>query len=183
VEERYRSDPLGQKHLPLRAAFICGEEALDRYLRERARKEMEQRVAAVWVLYDGEENRLAGFYTLSAMVVERGELPATFTHRLAQYDVYPATLIGRLAVDQRYHGQRIGGRLLLDALFRALAASRQVASLVVVTDAKNEDVRGFYQHYGFQLLPTEQYKRRLFLPMKTVEALFAERAGEPPRAE
>ena len=42
---------------------------MDRYLRERARKEMEQRIAAVLVLYDDKENRLAGYYTFSAVAV------------------------------------------------------------------------------------------------------------------
>jgi predicted GNAT family N-acyltransferase len=86
--------------------------------------------------------------------------------------VYPATLIGRLAVDRDYRDKRIGGRLLLDALARALAASRDVASVAVVTDAKTQEVQGFYEHYGFQLLQTESFERRLFLPMRTVEKLF-----------
>jgi predicted GNAT family N-acyltransferase len=167
-------EPLGEKHLPLRAAFSCGEEAPDQYLRERARKEMQQSIAAVWLLRDGEENRIAGYYTLSAVVVERADLPPEFEHRMARYKVYPATLIGRLAVDQKYRDQRLGGRLLLDALARSLAASREVASVAVVTDAKNLDVQSFYEHYGFMLLPAEKHERRLFLPMKTVAKLFGE---------
>jgi GNAT superfamily N-acetyltransferase len=173
LEERYRFESLGEQHLQLRATFSCGEEALDRYLRERARREMEQRIAAVRVLYDGTENRLAGYYTLSAVAIERGDLPSSFTHRLARHRVYPATLIGRLAVDREYQVQRLGGRLLLNALARALDASRQVASLAVITDAKDEAAQSFYEYYGFRLLPTERHDRRLFLPMATVERLFA----------
>ncbi len=175
MDERYRFEPLGEQHLRLRAAFSCGEDVLDRYLRERARREVERRVAAVRVLYDGEEDRLAGYYTLSAVAVERADLPSEITHRVAKYRVYPATLIGRLAVDQRYQGGRLGGRLLLDALARALATSREVASVAVVADAKNEEAQSFYEHYGFQPLPTEHHGRRLFLPMGTVERLFAGR--------
>ncbi len=175
MDERYRFEPLGERHLRLRAAFSCGEDALDRYLRERARREVEQRVAAVRVLYDGEEDRLAGYYTLSAVAVERTDLPSEITHRIAKYRVYPATLIGRLAVDHRYQGERLGGRLLLDALARALATSRDVASVAVITDAKDEEAQSFYEHYGFQRLPIERHGRRLFLPMGTVERLFTGR--------
>lgn len=164
--------PLSEQHLALREAFSCGEDALDRYLRERARKEMEQRIAAVWILYDEKDTRIAGYYTLSAIAVERSDLPPTFTRRMARYDVYPATLIGRLAVDTEYRGQRLGGRLLLDALARALAASREVASVAVLTDAKNENAQSFYEHYGFVPLPNEQHQRRLFLPMETIARLF-----------
>lgn len=173
MEERYRFESLGEQHLRLRATFSCGEDALDRYLRERARRDMEQRIAAVQVLYDCEEDRLAGYYTLSAVAVERNDLPSTFTHRVAKYRVYPATLIGRLAVDRDYQGRRLGGRLLLDALARAFATSRQVASVAVITDAKDENAQFFYEHYGFPPLPTERHGHRLFLPMKTVERLFA----------
>jgi len=134
---------------------------------------MEQRIAAVRVLYDGNENRLAGYYTLSAVAIERSDLPPAFTHRVARYRVYPATLIGRLAVDREYQGQRLGGRLLLDVLARALDASRQVASFAIITEAKDEDAQFSYEHYGFQLLPTKRHDRRLFLPMGTVERLFA----------
>jgi GNAT superfamily N-acetyltransferase len=175
LEEPYRFAPLGEQHLPMRGLFSCGEEALDRYLQQRARKEMEQRIALVWVLIDSEADRIAGYYTLSAIAVERVDLPPEFTHRLARYEAYPATLIGRLAVDRDYQDKRIGGRLLLDALARCLDVSRKVASVAVVTDAKNLDVQGFYDHYGFMLLPTETHERRLFLPMRTVERLFAER--------
>ncbi len=175
MDERYRFESLGERHLRLRATFSCGADALDRYLRERARREVKQRVAAVRVLYDGEEDRLAGYYTLSAMAVERTDLPSEITHRVVKYRVYPATLIGRLAVDHRYQGERLGGRLLLDALARALATSRDVASVAVITDAKDEEAQSFYEHYGFQRLPTERHGRRLFLPMGTVERLFTGR--------
>ena len=136
---------------------------------------MQQRIAAVWVLHDSDEERIAGYYTLSAIAVERGALPPTFTHRMARYEVYPATLIGRLAVDRQYHDQRIGGRLLLDALARSLAASREIASVAVITDAKNPEVEGFYKHHGFMTLWTESHERRLFLPMRTLQTLFSDR--------
>ena len=110
---------------------------------------------------------------MSAVAIERGDLPSAFTHRVARHRVYPATLILRLAVDREYQGQRLGGRLPLDALTRALDASRRVASFAIITEAKDEDAHSLYEHYGFQLLPTESHDRRLFLPTGTVERLFA----------
>jgi len=143
-------------------------------LRERARREVEQRIAAVRVLYDSAEGRLATYYTLNAVAVERSDLPPALSHRVAKYRVYPATLLGRLAVDREYQGPRLGGRLLLDALARALVASREVASFAIITDAKDGNAQSFYERYEFRSLPTEQCGRRLFLPMETVRRLFAE---------
>lgn len=178
MEDHYRFESFGERHLKLRETFCCGEESLDRYLRKQARKEMEQRLAAVRVLYDSAENRIAGYYTLSAVSIERDVLPSNLTRRVAKYQVYPATLIGRLAIDREYRGRRLGGRILLDALARALTASQEVASFAVVTDAKDETAQSFHEHYGFQPLPTKQHGRRLFLSMGTIERLFAEAPDE-----
>lgn len=47
----------------------------------------------------------------------------------------PIILLARLAVDGRYQGQRLGARLLAEALRRAVAASDAAAARVVVVDA------------------------------------------------
>lgn len=172
MEIPYRFELFGERHRPLRASFSCGEEALDEYLKTRARREMDHRIAVVYVLYDAVKGRIAGYYTLSSLSVE---LPEGMRKGLAKYPEYPATLIGRLAVDESYQGQGLGKRILLDALGRALAASRKVASYAVITDAKNEQAQAFYSRYGFLSLPTEGSRRRLFLPMGTVEKLFSGR--------
>lgn len=132
---------------------------------------MDKRIAVVYVLYDAAEERIAGYYTLSSLSVE---LPEDASKGLPRYPEYPATLLGRLAVDENYQGQGLGKRLLLDALGRALAGSRAVASYAVITDAKNERAEAFYAQYGFSPLSAKGGGRRLFLPMGTVERLFAE---------
>ncbi len=60
--------------------------------------------------------------------------------------------------------------LVLDALQRALGNTREVASAVVVVDAKDERARGFYLRHDFTPIPTQP--NRLFYPMKTIEELF-----------
>lgn len=172
MEAPYRFELFGERHKPLRTSFSCGEKDLDTYLKTRARKEMDQHIAVIYVLYDAVEGRIAGYYTVSSLSVE---LPEDMRRGLANYPEYPATLIGRLAVDEAYQGQGLGKRLLFDALGRALAGSRTVASYAVITDAKNEQAQAFYSRYGFLPLPAAGSGRRLFLPMGTVERLFADR--------
>jgi predicted GNAT family N-acyltransferase len=91
---------------------------------------------------------------------------------LPRYPNLPATLIGRLAPDLSFRGQRIGELLLLNALERALAASEQVASAVVIVDAKDDRAAEFYRRFGFISFP--ETKDRLFLPMRTVQTLFSQ---------
>jgi GNAT superfamily N-acetyltransferase len=172
LETDYRFELFGTRHRPLRASFSCGEEALEEYLKTRARREMDHRIAVVYVLYDAAEERIAGYYTLSSLSVE---LPEEMKRTLPKYPEYPATLIGRLAVDEGYQGLGLGKRILFDALGRALAGSRTVASYAVITDAKNEQAQAFYSRFGFLPLSATGGERRLFLPMGTVERLFASR--------
>jgi GNAT superfamily N-acetyltransferase len=172
LETPYRFEPFGKQHKPLRASFSCDQKELEEYLQTRARKEMDQGIAVVYVLRDAVEERIVGYYTLSSLSVE---LPEDMRRGLPKYPVYPATLIGRLAADKDYQGQGLGKRILLDALERSLFASRMVASYAVITDAKNEQAQAFYLRYGFIPLPAANRERRLFLPMATVEKLFAER--------
>jgi len=98
-------------------------------------------------------------------------MPEKLRKRLSRYPAYPATLIGRLAVDRRYAGQGFGRDLVLDALTRAFEVTPTVASLALVVDAIDEEAQRFYEHYGFVLLDIPG-QRRLFLPMKTVAKLL-----------
>lgn len=163
----FQVQPLGPHHD--RAGFSCGVEPLDSYLKRQAGQDMKKRVAAVFVL-SSDGKTIAGYYTLSQYSVELGEMPETLARRLPKYPDVPATLLGRLAVSTAFRGQGLGELLLMDALHRSLALSRQVASAAVIVDAKNSQAMRFYQRYGFLELPN--LPRRLFLPMATVEQLF-----------
>jgi predicted GNAT family N-acyltransferase len=127
-------------------------------------------VAAPFVLRAADSSRIVGYYTLSAATIELQELPVAVARRLPRYPLLPAVLIGRLAVDRAFTGQGWGEILLVDALRRSLAQSRQIAAMAVVVDAKDAAARRFYERYGFQ--PLVEHQNRLFVPMKTIELLF-----------
>lgn len=167
VQKRYRFEPLGSHHN--RAAFACGEETLDRYFHQQAGQEQRRRVAAVYVLFDTEQDAVVGYYTLSATGVQLEGLPPETARKLPRYPVVPAILLGRLAVDTRYRGQGFGELLLLDALARAHAAD-QIGAAAVVVDAKGDAARRFYERYGFQQCVDDPY--RLFIFMATIAALL-----------
>jgi predicted GNAT family N-acyltransferase len=164
----FRFEPLAPGHD--RGAFSCGVPALDRYLQKQASQDLKKRVAAVFALTpDG--RTIAGYYTLSQYSVELDAIPEETAKKLPKYPRVPATLIGRLAVSEAFRGQGLGEMLLMDALNRCLSGSKQVASAVVIVDAKDNKIAGFYKKYGFIELPG--IPNRLFLPMATVAKLFA----------
>ena len=161
-------EPLDKRHD--RAAFSCGIEPLDRYFKTQARQDVGKKAAAAFVTVDQETSRVAGFYTLAATAVPLRDLPDVISKKLPRYPLVPATLLGRLAVDESYRGRKLGEFLLLDALRRSLDQSKQVGSTAVVVDAKNEAALSFYLKFGFIQFVDDPY--RLFLPMSTIEKLF-----------
>lgn len=74
--------------------------------------------------------------------------------------------LGRLAVDQTFKGQGLGGALLADALHRA--AHAEIAAYALIVDAKDAAAAAFYRHHGFITLPDSPHS--LFLPLATVGA-------------
>ena len=165
----YRVETLGKQHD--RSGFTCGSEPLDRYLRVQAGQDTRKRVAATFVLCEGTSNTVIGFYTLSAISVDIGSWPEDVAKKLPRYPVVPATLLGRLAIERQLQGRGAGEHLLMDALHRSWQASRQVASVAVVVDAKDSRAVEFYTRYDFT--PFVDPPIRLFLPMSVIEQLFA----------
>ncbi len=168
----WRIEPLGAQHD--REAFASGKEALDRYLRQQARQDSSRFAPApfVAVAVEGASSlrRVHGYYTLAAFGIDPGELPEAVATKLPRYPLLPATLLGRLAVDQDQRGKGLGGFLLTDALHRAYRQSSQIGAVAVLVDAIDDEARRFYRHFNFVELPKRA--DRLYLPMKTIAALF-----------
>lgn len=154
--------------LPVRAlskaddvfGFCSGNPGNDSWLRNRAAHAMGAKTACVYVV-PSKNDDLCGFYSLSAHSVERtGELNGRMRRNMTSS--VPCTLLGQLAVDKRYQGQSVGARLLQDAIRRAAAASKVVASRALIVDPADENASGFYVHFGFRPLGAGA---RLFLPL------------------
>jgi len=146
-----------------RAGFNSGVESLDRYLREHVNQDVCRRVAACFVAL-AEGRRSVGYYTLASASLLLADLPASIGKKLPRYPTIPAVRMGRLAVDQMFHGQGLGGALLADALDRT--ARSEIAAYALMVDAKDEAAAAFYRHHGFIALPDSPFT--LFLPLATV---------------
>ena len=145
-----------------RKSFSSGSAPLDRYLHDLATQDIKRRVSNCFVALD-DAGVIAGYYTFAAASFPLTELSAEETKRLPRYALLPAGLIGRLAVDQRFRGQRLGGALIMDAAVRAARAEPAIFALVV--DAKDEKAVAFYQHHGFRRFASKPAS--LFLPIAT----------------
>jgi len=166
ADSSVRIEPLGPSLGPShdRAAFRCGNESLDRYIREQATQDTRRGVARVFVAVMPEEpQRIAGFFTLSAAWVVASDLPPEVAKRLPRHPV-PAALVGRLAVETGFARRGLGSILLADAVKKAMAAAEMVAMTVVVVDPIDDAARAFYSAFGFRSLQAPQRHMFLTLP-------------------
>ncbi|MCH7525641.1 MAG: GNAT family N-acetyltransferase, partial [Bacteroidetes bacterium] len=122
------------------------------------------------VLNDSDTNLIKGYYTLANNSISQELIPNKFQKKLPKsYTSIPTTLLGRLAVDNRFQGKGVGKILLIDALKRSYEISKSIGSFAVIVDPLDKDAENFYNKYGFIVLPDSG---KMFLPMNTIKALF-----------
>ena len=162
----WHEEPIHKKHD--RAAFDCGEDALNEFLRRYARKSHELGGSKTFLaIDDADKKTILGFYSLSPASVNFARTPEIVRRGLARYDV-PGFRLARLAVDRKFQGHGIGGQLLLAAGKRCLLASAEVGGVVLVIDAKNERVAAWYAGYG--AVPLLDAPLTLLLSLSTIES-------------
>ena len=105
----FRLEALTEAHD--RAAFACGEEALDRYLQTQVTQDIRRKVTHCFVAMEKATGLTAAYYTLAASSIPLRDLPSVLIRKLPRYPSIPAVRIGRLAVDQRFHGRSLGAAL------------------------------------------------------------------------
>jgi ribosomal protein S18 acetylase RimI-like enzyme len=163
--DSYRIEPLGTDHD--RPSFSCGVESLDRYFHNQVGQDVRRSLASCFVAVHLLDTAICGYYTLSATSVSLGDLPPALAKKLPHYPRIPATLLGRLAVDYRFRGRQIGRLLLYDAIAQTRHAN--IATAMLVVDAKDDTAAAFYRRYDF--LPFGPGRRQLYLPIQDIRKL------------
>jgi GNAT superfamily N-acetyltransferase len=162
------SEPLNSTHN--KSEFSCGKEMLNRYLHLQANQDVKRKLSVCFVVNDIESKLIKGYYTLSNNSIPLALIPEQIQNKIPKsYTSIPATLLGRLAIDNRYKGQGLGKLMLIDALKRCYELSKSVGSFAVIVDPLDSDAENFYNKYGFIKLPESG---KMFLSMKTISQLF-----------
>lgn len=157
--------PIAKEHNT--TSFDCGVEPLNEYLRQYALLNNQNRSSRTYVAM--REDRIAGYYTLANGSVSRDDVPARVSQGLGRYPV-PVTLLARLAVDLSEKGKGLGRGLLKDAVLRAYQASNLVGSRAIVTHAKDESAKSFYERFQFASSPINEF--HLYLLMKDIRGIL-----------
>jgi GNAT superfamily N-acetyltransferase len=81
-------------------------------------------------------------------------------------------LLGRLAVDKRYHNQGIGQALLRDAMLRAVNVASEAGVFALLVHALSDAARQFYLSRGFVESPLQPMT--LLMTIETIRSILLE---------
>lgn len=151
--------PLAVTHLL--EGFSCGEGGLDAWLKRRALANQINGASRTFVVAD-RDGQVFGYYAMAAGAVSHQM--ATSGVRRNMPDPVPVMVLGRLAVDRRAQGIKLGAALLQDAVNRALIISQNAGVCALLVHVLHDRAKQFYEHYGFKESP--QHPMTLMLRLK-----------------
>ncbi|MEX2649696.1 MAG: GNAT family N-acetyltransferase [Alphaproteobacteria bacterium] len=134
-----------------RAAFDCGQPALDDWLRRRALANQESGASRTYVIVS--ENRVVGYYALAVGAVASAEASGRVRRNMP--DPIPVMVLARLAIDRSHQGRGLGRMLLRDAVLRTLQAADIAGIRALLVHAKTDAARAFYERHGFRASPVD----------------------------
>ena len=160
-----------------RSGFRSGVHALDDYFTRHALVNDVAGVGRAYVLRRSDADdatlpEVLGFYTLSMAQIESKDAAEVLKKRLPRYPL-PAALIGRLAVDERARGRRLGECLLIDALRRVVDTAAHIGCVGIVVDAKEAGAGAFYAKYNFVEVEDLGWPRRMFMALETARSALS----------
>jgi ribosomal protein S18 acetylase RimI-like enzyme len=159
--------------LPLTSAhdvstFDCGEVSLNSFLQRHALNNNKAGLGRTFVAIEVDQTEIAGYFTLSTGSVRFDTIPDHAKKRLPKYPI-PTIHLGRLAVDARHQGKKLGETLLVEALRKSASASVNLGVYAVDVIALHDRAKAFYIKYGFiEMLDQPMH---LFLPIATARAV------------
>ena len=138
------------------------------WLKKRALKNHLAGASRCFVLCVGAS--VIGYYSLSAGAIRREAAPKAMRRNMP--DPLPVLLLGRLAVDRRYHNQGLGQSLLRDAMLRAVNVAGDAGVFAILLHAISDQAKRFYLSRGFVESPLQPMT--LLMTLETVRSILAE---------
>lgn len=145
--------------------FDSGNPTLNLWLQRHALSNQERRASRTYAVIEASSIVIA-YYSLAAGSVTHAETTSKVRRNMP--DPIPVALLGRLAVDGRFHSAGLGHGLLKDAVLRVLQAADLLAIRGMLVDAIDEPAKAFYERFGFRPSPVAPMK--LMISIEEAEA-------------
>lgn len=131
--------------------FDSGNTLLDDWLKRRALKNELDGASRTYVVCS--DGIVVGYYCLAVGAL--AQITATGRVRRNMPDPIPVMVIGRLAIDVQWQGQRLGRSLLRDAILRTFQVAEIAGIRAILVHAISAEAKEFYEKCGFTASPIE----------------------------
>jgi GNAT superfamily N-acetyltransferase len=174
------AEAISKRHLT--DEFDCGSEAQTSWLRRHALQADLTDSTKVRVVTRRGDQRVVGYYALSAGSVEQAHAPERVRKGMPRYPV-PVIILTRLGVDEGEQGKGLGRALLKDAILRAEAASHSIGARALLIHCETVEAKAFYLRLvpDFEESPTDPLHLYLLMSdlRRTIAAVEALAAAVP----
>ena len=166
--------PLDKDHD--RAAFSCGDQELDDYLRTMASQNVRRDMAIAWVMSEPAGSEIIGYYTLTNRDIVSGPIPEDVATKLKvspKTTHVPGILLGRFAIATKFQKQGLGGDMCMDALHRSYIISQTSAAFGVIVHPSDDKAADFWTKMDFTYLKKDANGHdAFFMPMSHIKKIF-----------
>lgn len=178
---RLKVEPL-DRNRHNRAAFSCGVDRVDNFLRNTAVRQQDHDFTKGYVAIEPPDNQVLGYYALNAHAIDASILPAPLDRNLPRYPTISAIYLSTIGVDRTLQRCGVGSFLMADALKLCVTVADKIGAHMVVLDALNEDAARMYRRIGF--IDLSSHPLRMLMPMarlrKAVQAAADTQAAVTP---
>ena len=146
-----------------RQGFDCGRTELNDWMQRVARQHQHKGLSRTFVaILETVPTEICGYYALTLTEVDTLLLSPSRRKKLPR--LIPGVRLGRLAVDRRCQGKRLGELMLMDSIERVRRITEHAGVVALFVDAIDDGAAGFYVRYGFERLADDPLK--LFLSVR-----------------
>ncbi len=148
--------------------FKCHSDALNHYFYTKASQDVRKGLTNCFVMIDEYNKKIVGFYTLAPHLINVSDITLVKGMDSGGYKHIPAILVGRLAIDKNYTGNRLGTLLIIDAIKKTINSPTGAKTLIV--NAKDNSIN-FYKRLNFKSFNEEKNTLFYYIP-KDIEQRY-----------
>jgi hypothetical protein len=149
-----------------RAAFDCGDPALNKFLLRYVRQSHDHGAAKTFLAIDDASKAVLGLYSLAPASLAHDRAPEAARRGLARHDVAGFRLARSPSSAPRKRTASVANCCSPPGR-RRLAVAAEVGGVMLIIDAKNDRAAAWYASYG--AVPLRDAERTLVLPLGTLE--------------
>ncbi len=154
-----------------RAAFSCGVDRVDNFLKNTASRHNQDDHGKVYVAVEPPSNAVLGFFAISPHAVDIQSLSEEDRKRMPRFPIISAIYLSMVGVAKQCQGCGIGTFLMSRAMKKCVEGANIMGGHFIVLDAINEDAARMYRRLGFVDLPSTP--GRMLIAMSTVRKAMA----------